>query len=158
MIRPPYFVPETKKIDDLLREFQENKIHIAIVVDEFGGTCGIVTLEDILEEIQEYEKITKAELVKFAQDFFQENYVIVYKEKGVNEKLVRVENPGITPIQLNREAQSPFLKSLLNEKVEEIKPVFVDYKKKIATDNVKGLKLSFIENKKNKRSSCTVSS
>lgn len=51
LIRPPYFVPETKKIDDLLREFQENKVHIAIVVDEFGGTSGLITLEDILEEI-----------------------------------------------------------------------------------------------------------
>ena len=51
LIRPPYFVPETKKIDDLLRDFQENKVHIAIVVDEFGGTSGLVTLEDILEEI-----------------------------------------------------------------------------------------------------------
>ena len=51
LIRPPYFVSETKKIDDLLREFQANKVHIAIVVDEFGGTSGLVTLEDILEEI-----------------------------------------------------------------------------------------------------------
>ena len=51
LIRPAYFVPETKKIDDLLEEFRTNKIHMAIVVDEFGGTSGIVTMEDILEEI-----------------------------------------------------------------------------------------------------------
>jgi putative hemolysin len=51
LIRPPYFVPETKKINDLLEEFQSKKIHMAIVVDEYGGTHGIITLEDILEEI-----------------------------------------------------------------------------------------------------------
>lgn len=51
LIRPAYYVPETKKIDDLLNEFQKNRIHLAIVVDEYGGTSGLVTLEDILEEI-----------------------------------------------------------------------------------------------------------
>ena len=51
LIRPAYFVPETKMIDDLLRDFQANKIHIAIVVDEFGGTSGSGTMEDIIEEI-----------------------------------------------------------------------------------------------------------
>ncbi|HNR19880.1 MAG TPA: transporter associated domain-containing protein, partial [Bacteroidia bacterium] len=50
-IRPTYFIPESKKINDLLQEFRQKKIHMAIVVDEFGGTLGIVTLEDVLEEI-----------------------------------------------------------------------------------------------------------
>ncbi len=51
LIRPAFFIPETKKIDDLLEEFRADKIHLAVVVDEFGGTSGVVTLEDILEEI-----------------------------------------------------------------------------------------------------------
>ncbi len=51
LIRPPYYVPETKMINDLLEEFQSNKIHMAIIVDEYGGTSGIITLEDVLEEI-----------------------------------------------------------------------------------------------------------
>tara|TARA_B110000003_G_scaffold268654_2_gene298518 strand:- start:61465 stop:62697 length:1233 start_codon:yes stop_codon:yes gene_type:complete len=51
ILRSPFFVPEGKMIDDLMREFQQKKIHLAIVVDEYGGTSGIVTLEDIIEEI-----------------------------------------------------------------------------------------------------------
>jgi gliding motility-associated protein GldE len=51
LMRQPYFVPETKLIEDLLKEFQQKRIHFAVVVDEFGGTSGIVTMEDVLEEI-----------------------------------------------------------------------------------------------------------
>ena len=51
IIRPPFYVPENKKIDDLLREFQHKKNHLAVVVDEYGGTSGIVTFEDVIEEI-----------------------------------------------------------------------------------------------------------
>ena len=51
LVRPPYFVPENKKLDDLLKEFQAKRIHLAVVVDEYGGTSGIVSLEDIIEEI-----------------------------------------------------------------------------------------------------------
>jgi len=51
LMRPPYFVPESKAIEDLLKEFQQKRIHFAVVVDEFGGTSGIITLEDIMEEV-----------------------------------------------------------------------------------------------------------
>ncbi len=51
LMRVPFFVPESKKIDDLLKEFQQRRIHLAIVVDEFGGTSGVISLEDVLEEI-----------------------------------------------------------------------------------------------------------
>ena len=100
-------------------------------------------------EINEYEKITKADVVKFANDFFKENYVVIKKEKGVNDKLVRVENPGITPIKLNKESQSPFLKSILNEKSSEIKPEFIDYAKAIKTDKIGEKTVSFVANKYN---------
>ena len=51
LVRPAFFVPEHKKIDDLLEEFQEKRVHLAVVVDEYGGTSGIVTMEDIMEEV-----------------------------------------------------------------------------------------------------------
>lgn len=72
LIRPAYFVPETKMIDDLLRDFQANRVHIAVVVDEFGGTSGIITMEDIIEEIvgeihDEYDEEEKP-YIKLADD------------------------------------------------------------------------------------------
>ncbi len=51
LIREPLFVPENKKLDDLMVEFQEKKVHLAVVVDEYGGTSGLISLEDIIEEI-----------------------------------------------------------------------------------------------------------
>lgn len=74
LIRPAYFVPETKMIDDLLRDFQANRVHIAVVVDEFGGTSGIITMEDIIEEIvgeihDEYDEEEKP-YIKLAQNIW----------------------------------------------------------------------------------------
>ena len=74
LIRPAFFVPETKSVSDLLHEFQEDKIHVAIVVDEYGGTSGLVTLEDIIEEIvgeitDEYDK-TETAYNKISDDTF----------------------------------------------------------------------------------------
>lgn len=120
-----------------------------LATELYGSYIKGRTWEQELDEINEYEKITKADVVKFANEFFKDNYVVVYKEKGVNDKLVRVENPGITPIKLNREVQSPFLKGILNTKVAEIKPEFIDYKAAIQTSQVKDKTVSFVKNKYN---------
>ena len=99
LIRPAYFVPETKMIDDLLRDFQANKIHIAIVVDEFGGTSGIVTMEDIIEEIvgeindeydeeeRSYVKINDHTYVFEAKTLLSDFYKIVKTDSDVFEDI-----------------------------------------------------------------------
>ncbi|MDQ1859344.1 pitrilysin family protein [Chryseobacterium sp. WLY505] len=107
------------------------------------------TWEEELNEMDEYAAFTKEDVVNFANDFFKENYVVVNKEKGVNDKLIRVENPGITPVKINRDSQSEFLKEILADKTEDIKPEFIDYQKEIITDQLNGKKLSFVKNKYN---------
>lgn len=107
------------------------------------------TWEQELNEMDEYSTFTKEDVVNFANDFFIDNYVIVKKEKGINDKLIRVENPGITPVKINREAQSEFLQEILSEKTEDIQPEFIDYQKEILTDTIKDKKLSFVKNKSN---------
>lgn len=107
------------------------------------------TWEQELNEMDEYAEITREEVIAFANDFFKDNYVVVNKEKGVNDKLLRVDNPGITAIKINRDAQSEFLKEIVNEKTEDIQPEFIDYQKEITTDVVKDKKISFVKNKYN---------
>ncbi|QWT87967.1 insulinase family protein [Chryseobacterium sp. PCH239] len=107
------------------------------------------TWEEELNEMDEYASFTKDDVVNFANEFFKENYVVVNKEKGVNDKLIRVENPGITPVKINRDTQSEFLKEILADKTEDIKPEFIDYQKEIITDQRNGKKLSFVKNKYN---------
>ena len=107
------------------------------------------TWEQELNEMEEYASFTKEDVVNFAQEFFKDNYVAVYKEKGINDQLIRVDNPGITPVKINREAQSDFLKAILAEKTQDIQPEFIDYDKEIRKDEVKGKALSFVSNKYN---------
>ncbi len=125
LIRPPYFVPETKKIDDLLREFQENKVHIAIVVDEFGGTSGIVTLEDILEEIvgeinDEYDEDEKNYVRINSNTFVFEGKTLLtdfYKVlKLDDETFAEVEGDADTIAGLLLEIKGDFPK--LHEKID----------------------------------------
>ena len=125
LIRPPYFVPETKKIDDLLREFQENKVHIAIVVYEFGGTSGIVTLEDILEEIvgeinDEYDEDEKSYVRINSNTFVFEGKTLLsdfYKILKLDDSIFEdVEGDADTLAGLLLELKGDFPK--LHEKID----------------------------------------
>lgn len=107
------------------------------------------TWEEELSEMDEYASFTKQDIIDFANAFFKDNYVIINKEKGVNDQLLRVDNPGITPIKINREAQSEFLKEILADKTEDIQPEFINYQEEIKTDSVQGKKISFVKNKYN---------
>ena len=120
LIRPSFFVPENKKINDLLKEFQEKKIHLAIVVDEYGGTSGIVTLEDILEEIvgeinDEFD--IAAEDVDFTK-IDEKNYLFegkttlndFYKILGIEEKVfdeIKGESDTIAGLILENQGKIP---------------------------------------------------
>ncbi len=88
LLRPAYFVPESKKINDLLQEFQEKKNHLAVVIDEYGGSSGIVTLEDILEEIvgEINDEFDEEELVYSKLDDFN----FVFEGKALLNDVCRV--------------------------------------------------------------------
>ncbi len=96
LIREPYFVPENKKLDDLLKEFQEMKNHLAIVVDEYGGTSGIVTLEDVIEEIvgDISDEFDDDDLTYSKLD--ENNYLFEGKTNLKDfYKILEVESPGL---------------------------------------------------------------
>jgi gliding motility-associated protein GldE len=83
LLRPAFFVPENKRINDLLQEFREKKIHLAIVVDEYGGTSGIITLEDIIEEI----------VGEISDEFDKEDYQFRHKRISSKSYLFEAKTP-----------------------------------------------------------------
>lgn len=105
--------------------------------------------QNVVSEHDDLSKITKKELMEFANKYYNDNYVIVYKRQGENKDLVRVSNPGITPIQLNRDAQSNWYKEFMKINSDDIKPVFVDFKKEMKEGKVKNTKFTSIQNKTN---------
>lgn len=106
--------------------------------------------EDKVKFLDELKKVSKEELVEFANNFYKDNYVVTYKRQGEDKNIVKVENPGITPINLNRGKNSEFYKEFINTQSEPLQPKYVDYKsaiKETTTNN--GLKVSYIENELN---------
>ncbi len=111
-----------------------------------------VHFQDWSDRISIYDRmksITKEELVAFANEFYKDNYAVVYKRQGEIKDLVKVENPGITPIALNRDKKSDFVAAFEQMETPDLKPVFIDYQEEIKYGEVAGLDVAFVENKQN---------
>ena len=90
-----------------------------------------IDYQNKINQLSRLEKITKAQIIEFANKHFATNYVVVYKHTGEDKNVQKVVKPVITPVEVNRNAQSDFLKNLVSAKVPDIEPVFIDYQKDI---------------------------
>jgi predicted Zn-dependent peptidase len=100
--------------------------------------------------LDDLSKITKAELVAFANKYFTNDFVVIYKRVGEDKSVVKVPKPEITPVDVNRDDMSPFVRNIVEAKVENIKPVFIDFSKDIQYRQVgNGNTLSYVQNKEN---------
>ncbi len=105
---------------------------------------------DRVRFLDDLKKINKEELVAFANRFYQDKYVLTYKRKGEDTSIVKVENPGITPVNLNRDKSSDFLMSFNKKESAPLQPKFVDYKTAIKeTKTGNGINVSYVENENN---------
>ncbi|KAA5544094.1 gliding motility-associated protein GldE [Adhaeribacter rhizoryzae] len=139
LLRPPYFVPESKKIDDLLREFQEMHVHMAIVVDEYGGTAGLLTFEDIVEEIvgEIKDEFDEEEDVEYAQ--IDENTFIFEGQTSLNEfcKVTGIDPEVLELVRKNNESVGGLMLELFSKIPQEGEEIEIDSYKFIieAADN-----------------------
>jgi predicted Zn-dependent peptidase len=106
--------------------------------------------KDRISMFEKMKEVTKQELVDFANDFYTNNYAVVYKRQGETKDLVKVENPGITPIELNRGKKSEFVQGFDKMTSPDLQPEFVDYDKAIQTSTLEnGLSMAYIPNTTN---------
>ena len=110
-----------------------------------------ISWEDYNKEISDLESITKQDIIDFAKENYNENYVVTYKRNGIDKTSLKVDKPDITPVQLNRVDQSDFLIKLLAEEVEDINPVFLDFDEIIEKTNIGELPLIHKKNTENNR-------
>jgi putative hemolysin len=123
LLRAPFFVPETKKLDDLLREFQKRKQHLALVVDEYGGISGLVTIEDLLEEIvgeivDEYDQDELEPLIKIEDNIFSIDAKFSMKdlEEELNCKLDYEDSETVGGFVLEKLGRIPQKNEIFEEK------------------------------------------
>lgn len=126
-----------------IKSYESNRNRAFAFVDAF--VLG-KAWKDVVAEFDKMEKITKADVMKFASEKYKNNYVAIYKRNGQPTDVMKVDKPEITPVVLNRDDRSEFVKQLDTLKSERLTPVFVEYKKEIQTSEVNGVEFSYIKN------------
>ncbi|WP_237275503.1 M16 family metallopeptidase [Tenacibaculum ovolyticum] len=138
-------------VNDLkLSQTRQYENNTALASAYFNAFIHHENWSDKVKFLDDLKKITKTELVAFANTFYQNNYVVTYKRKGEDKNIVKVKNPGITPVNLNRGKSSEFITEFNKKKSAPLQPKFVDYKtaiKKLKTKN--DISVSYVENKNN---------
>ncbi|NLA24819.1 MAG: insulinase family protein, partial [Bacteroidales bacterium] len=105
--------------------------------------------QEMLEYNDQLAKITKQEIIDFANKFFGDNYVAVYKRTGANDNVYHVEKPPIAPLTINRTAESDYVAELRDMEVNEIEPVFIDFAEALKTDAIGGVEYTHMKNESN---------
>jgi predicted Zn-dependent peptidase len=106
--------------------------------------------QDQVERINRLTKITKQEIVDFANKNYGNNYAVIYKRTGEDKNIIKVTKPEITPVEVNRQDKSPFLQNIATTPVEDIKPVFIDYKTDLTQSKIKSdIPLYYKKNEEN---------
>jgi len=144
------WMPEAIVNDMRLSEIYRNENNFARVYTYVDAFIKDVSMEERLGFIDELEKITKQEIVDFANEKYGDNYVVVYKREGKGQNIARVEKPELTPVPINREYQSEFYEELTSLDSEDINPVFLNYDEQINQKELQpGVDMYYIKNKNN---------
>ena len=134
------------KLGELKRFESNNGRAMAMANSYLDG----LSWEKSVKYIDELSKLTKAELTEFAKKNLANNYVIVYKRQGKPEEVAKVKKPPITPISINREGESDFVREIKANPVKEIKPVYLDYNKDLTKSKAGNVSVLYKENTENK--------
>jgi predicted Zn-dependent peptidase len=105
--------------------------------------------KDQVAYTDQLSKLTKKDIIDFANKYFQENYIVIFKRKGEDKNIVKVDKPAITPVETNRDAQSPFVKAVNAMPETLVKPVFLDYAKDLQKAKTGPAEILYVQNKDN---------
>ncbi|SJZ75499.1 M16 family metallopeptidase [Sediminibacterium ginsengisoli] len=131
-----------------LQGLENNANRVESITDAFIKNKGTKWINDV-EQLDAMGRISKKDVVAFANQFFADNYVVLYKRKGEDKNVVKVEKPTITPVETNATKQSPFVKAINDKPLSAVKPLWLDFDKDIQKGKAGNAEILYVPNKEN---------